>query len=350
MFTSQGKFSNFGTMKIFAFILAAILSALCLARPAQSRTIRIAIPGHSYMIASVVAKQLGYYREQNLDVELVMMPVGVGVKAIVAENVEFAAMGSGLFSAILGGAPLRIIMSSFRRPLFLLYSTPELKTLQDLKSKKIGVPALGTAGHSMLLEILRKNGQSSDRDLVLVSIGSTEHRLQALLNGLIDAAVLSPPSTFLAEEAGFHQMVSFVDQDLVFLGGGIGVHEALLDNEPALVEKFTRATLKGHRYVLANETGTIPIISRAFNMNESHAKKFYRLIRSAMTPDGIIDSASQEKALAPALRLRGEKHRPTLQKIFDFSLLRKLNGESSSTLWNPPIRRFRATTKPIHLF
>jgi NitT/TauT family transport system substrate-binding protein len=350
MFTSQGKFSNFGTMKSFAFTLATLLLPLCLAQPAQSRTIRVAIPGHSYVIASVIAKQLGYYREHNLDVELVMMPVGIGVKAIVAENVEFAAMGSGLFSAILGGAPLRIIMSSFRRPLFLLYSAPMLRTLKDLKRKKIGVPALGTAGHSMLLEILRKNGQSSDRDLVLVSIGSTEHRLQALLNGLIDAAVLSPPSTFLAEEAGFYQMVSFVDQDLVFLGGGIGVHEALLDNEPDLVEKFTRATLKGHRYVLNNETGTIPIISRAFDMSESHAKKFYRLIRSAMTPDGTIDPASQEKALAPALRLRGERQRPALRKIFDFSLLRKLNGESSTAPRTPTIRRVRATTKLIDLF
>lgn len=316
-------------------VLLALLLIVGLAESAQSETTRVAIPGSSYVIASVVAQQQGYYREESLEVELVQMPVGLGVKALLAGNVEFAAMGSGLFSAILGGAPLRIIMSSFHRPLFFLYSKPELKALRGLKTKKVGVPALGTAGHSMLVEILHRNGQAPDRDITIVGIGGTETRLQALLNGVIDAAVLSPPSTFLAEEAGFHQMLSFVDQDLVFPGGGIGLHENLLRADATLVEKFTRATLKGHRYVLANEAGMIPIISQKLRMKKSHAQKYYRLMRAALTPDGIIDSASQKKAMAPALRLRGASVAPKLQNIFDFSLLRKLDAELKAARWKP---------------
>ncbi len=135
-------------MKAVAFLLTASQFSLGFCRPALSRTARAAIPGYSYVIASAAAKHLGYYREYNLDVELVRISVGLGVKALVTGDVEFAAMGSGLFSAILGGAPVRIIMSSFHQPLFLLYGKPELKTLAELKQKKVGVPALGTTGGS----------------------------------------------------------------------------------------------------------------------------------------------------------------------------------------------------------
>ncbi len=316
-------------------VLLALLLFVAPTESAHGRTVRVAIPGFSYVIAFVAAQEQGYYREENLDVELVRMPVGVGVKALLAGNVEFAAMGSALFSAILGGASLRIIMSSFHRPLFFLYANPGLTRLQDLKGKTVGVPALGTAGHSMLVEILQRNGQLPDSDIALVGIGSTETRLQALLRGVIDAAVLSPPSTFLAEDAGFSQILSFVNQDLVFPGGGIGVSEQLLRTDSTHVENFARATLKGHHYVFANETGMIPLISKSLHMKKSHAEKYYRMMRGALTPDGTIDSKSQKQALAPALRLRGATESPPLQRIFDFSLLRKLNAELKAVRWKP---------------
>ncbi|MGE5216195.1 MAG: ABC transporter substrate-binding protein [Chloroflexota bacterium] len=321
--------------RIFTTVFLAISLLLAPALPVESATLRVAIPGLSYVIAAIEAKEKGYYREENLDVELVHMPVGLGVNALIAGNVDFAAMGSGLFSAILGGAPLRIIMNSFQRPLFFLYGSSELKTLGDLKGKRIGVPALGTAGHAMLVEILERNKHDSERDVILVGIGNTATRLQSLLNGVIDAAVLSPPSTFHAEEAGFNQILSFVKQDLVFPGGGIGVHEKMLQKNFPLVKRFARATLKGHYAVLADETGTIPILSKTLRLDSAHAGKYYRAMREAMTPDGTIDGASQKKALAPALRLRGSSAPPMLQGIFDFALLHKLGAELKAAGWRP---------------
>jgi NitT/TauT family transport system substrate-binding protein len=302
---------------------------------AESRSIKVAIPGHAYVIASFAAKERGYYQQENLDVDLVQMPVGVGVKALLAGNVEFAALGSGLFSAILGGAPLRIIMSSFHRPLFFVYSKPQLHRLEDLKEKKIGVPALGTSGHSMLVELLRRQGHAPERDVAILGFGDTEMRLQALLSGILDAAVLTPPSTFVAEEAGFRQLLSFVNQDLVFPGGGIGVHEKLLRTDSALVESFTRATLKGHYYIRSVHSGTISIISGRMRMKRAHAEKYYDLMGPALTSDGTIDAVAQKKALDPAIRLRGSNDAPALHNVFDFSLIRKIRADLKAAQWKP---------------
>ena len=320
-------------LQIIALILFAVV---IIPRPVSAavRTIRIAIPGQPYIVGFHVAKARGYYAQENLDVELVQMAVGVGVNATVAGNVEFAAMGSALFSAILGGAPLKIVMSSFRRPLFLVYAKPEIRDVNQLKGKKVGVPALGTAGHSMLVEVLRKQGQDPGQ-ISMLGLGLTATLFQALSSGVVDAAILSPPFAFMAEDAGYRELISFLDEDIIFPGGGIGAHESFLRTNSALMEQFTRASLKGHFYARTNKAGTIPIIARQMHMKESYAAKYFELMRRATTADGSIDANEQRKAMEPALRLRGDKEAPALERIFDFSKLRTIGAELRASNWQP---------------
>ena len=301
---------------------------------AAARTIRIAIPGQPYVVGFHVAKARGYYAQENLDVEIVQMAVGVGVNATVAGNVEFAAMGSALFSAILGGAPLKIVMSSFRRPLFLVYGKPEIRDISQLKGKKVGVPAIGTAGHSMLVEVLRKRGQDPGQ-ISMLGLGLTATLFQALTSGVVDAAILSPPFSFMAEDAGYRELISFLDEDIIFPGGGIGANEAFLRTNAGLMEQFTRASLKGHLYARTNKAGTIPIIARQMRISENYAAKYFDLLRRATTADGTIDANEQRKALEPALRLRGDKEVPPLERIFDFSKLRTIGAELRASNWQP---------------
>ncbi len=308
--------------------------ALTAPASAAPRTIKVAIPGQPYVVAFQVAKAKGYYSQENLEVEFVQMPVGVGVKATAVGSVEFAAMGSALFSAILGGMPVKIVMSSFRRPLFLVYAKPEIHDLGQLKGKKIGVPAIGTAGHSMLVDVLRKHGQDP-RDVTMLGLGLTEILLQALVSGVIDAAILSPPYSFIAEDSGYRELISFLNEDIVFPGGGIGATETFLRSNSGLVEQFIRASLKGHLYARAARAGTIPIIARQMHMKETYASKYFDLMRQATTTDGSIDLAEQRKAIEPALRLRGDKEPPPLERIFDFSKVRSIGKELREAHWQP---------------
>ena len=318
-------------------IALIIFALVIIPRPASAatRTIRIGIPGQPYIVGFHVAKARGYYAQENLDVEFVQMAVGIGVNATVAGNVEFAAMGSALFSAILGGAPLKIVMSSFRRPLFLVYAKPEIRDISQLKGKKVGVPALGTAGHSMLVDVLRKQGQDPGRDITMVGLGLTATLLQALIGGVVDAAILSPPFAFMAEDAGYRELISFLDEDIIFPGGGIGAHDSFLRNNSALMEQFTRASLKGHLYARTNKAGTIPIIARQMGMKESYAAKYFDLMRRATTAEGSIDPNEQRKALDPALRLRGDKEAPPLERVYDFSKVRAIGAELRASNWQP---------------
>ena len=169
----------------------------------------------------------------------------------------------------------------------------------------------------------------------MVGLGLTATLLQALIGGGGDAAILSPPYSFMAEDAGYRELISFLDEDVIFPGGGIGVHESFLRANAGLMEQFTRASIKGHLYARTNKAGTIPVIARQMRIKENYASKYFDLMRRATTADGSIDANEQRKALEPALRLRGDKEVPPLERIYDFSKVRAIGAELRASNWQP---------------
>jgi ABC-type nitrate/sulfonate/bicarbonate transport system substrate-binding protein len=157
-----------------------------------------------------------------------------------------------------------------------------------------------------------------------------------LQTGLVDAAMLSPPFTFRAEEAGFRELIAFPKQDLVELQGSILVREALLHSDAATLEKFVRATYKGFLYIKQNRAGTIPILERYLQIKETLAAKAYdQVVRPAMTQDGTLNEEMQRKAVDNVLKRLDLKETPPLNRIFDFSLARKTVTDLQAKGWKP---------------
>ena len=209
-------------------------------------TVNVAVPSFSMsLVAFMAAKEKGYYRQEGLDVNFVLMPAAIASRALIAGNVDFATVGGSALTASLGGAPLRLLFSSFNRSLFWLYSRPEITDVKELKGKKIGVSSIGSGPDSMLRDLLRSHGLQGGKDVAILAVGVDSSRYASLANNLTDAVVLSTPYNFTAQDAGFKELVSFVKHDWIELQGCIVTREAMLKSNPALVEKYTLATLKG---------------------------------------------------------------------------------------------------------
>src|SRR5262245_61786540 len=88
---------------------------------AEGRTVHIAVPTLSMVvIAFTTAKEKGYYREEGLDVDLVVMRDTLGISALIGGNADFASMSGAGLTAILGGVPLRFAFSSCSRALIVI--------------------------------------------------------------------------------------------------------------------------------------------------------------------------------------------------------------------------------------
>lgn len=302
----------------------------------QVRKVHVGIPAVSPASTTfVVAKERGFYREEGLDVELVVMPAAVAVQALIGGNVEFATVGGAGLPPVLRGAPLRFLFTTFNRPMFWLYSKPDIRSIKDLKGKRVGVSSLGSGPDSLLRDLLKRHGLEGGRDVVIMPMGAGTARFVALKAGSVDAAMLSIPGNFMAEEAGFRELVSFIKQDLVELQGSIVAREGLLESDPRLAEKFVRGSLKGLFYFRNNRAETIAILSRFLRVKDDLAGRIYDLIHPGVTQQGTIGEDLQRRSLEHILERVGLKEPPPLGKIFNFSLIQKVRDELQEKGWRP---------------
>lgn len=307
--------------------------------PSGATTVRFAIPGISLsMVVFYTAKEKGFYHQEGLDVEFISMSAGVANLALIGGNVEFAGLGAGPVAAILRGAPLRFVFTTWVKPFhtLLVNKNSAIRTVKDLKGKRVAVSNLGVGPDSLLREYLSKSGLESGRDVVILAIGVNADRLNALLSGSVDAAVLAIPFNLKAEEAGARELASFVKVDWANqLQGGIAVRDELVRSDPALVEKFVKATLKGFLYFRNSGAGLIPSTARLLKVSEKDAAKMYEMVRPAMSEDGTVGESLQKAALEQVLPLQGVKELPPLQRVFDYSVVRKTRAQLEEEGWRP---------------
>jgi ABC-type nitrate/sulfonate/bicarbonate transport system substrate-binding protein len=170
---------------------------------------------------------------------------------------------------------------------------------------------------------------------VILALGLPSTVATALRTGTVDAATISPPFNFAVKDAGFRELVSFLKEDFVELQGSILVHERIFQSDPGLVEKFVRGTMKGLRYARENKAGNSPILLRYMKIKEDLAGQYYDQVRPIMTTDGTASSDLQKKYLDQALKVLTPKESLSAEKIFNYSLARKIGADLDATGWKP---------------
>ena len=303
----------------------------------KAESFKVAMPSTTQaVLAFTTARDRGYYRAEGLEVELILMSAPIASRALLSGDVAVATVGGAGLPPVLRGSPLKFLFTTYNRAMFWLYAKPEIRTVNALKGKRIGVSGIGSGPDSLLRETLRQNGLDPARDVTILSLGVMPTIFSGLQSGTVDAAMLSPPVTLKAGEAGFRELVAFPKQDLVELQGSILVRDVLLQSDPAQVERFLRGTYKGFLYVKENRGGTIPMIARYLQVSESVAAKVYdQVVRPAMTQDGTLNQELQAKAVEHVLKRLDLKEAPPLARIFDFSLTRKVSADLQSKGWKP---------------
>jgi ABC-type nitrate/sulfonate/bicarbonate transport system substrate-binding protein len=317
----------------------AVFCFLCVigfAERAEPVRLRLSVPVHGFShVAFYAAKEKGYFQEEDLDVEVILMSGAIGIRALIAGDVDASTVGGSALPPILRGAPLRMVFISFDKPTHWLYAKPDIRAVKDLKGRKVAVDGLGGTLESLLRYVLEKNGLEAGRDVPILAIGPPPGRFAALTSGAIDATLFTFPLNFRAEEAGFRELVNFVKQDILSLTGSIVVREALFQSDAGLVEKLVRGAVKGHLYARNNRSGTIPILARTLKIKEDVATRIYDAAQPGMVADGSISEETQRRVIDDTRKSLGMKESVSADKVFRFSLVHKITAELKAHGWKP---------------
>lgn len=323
---------------IVMFFAMGMMTTLLLAgaASAQTRKVRVAVPGYTIAVLSfLAAKMNGYYTAEGLDVELIAMRAPTANLALIGGNVEFSAVPlAGLTTAMRGGG-LKLIFCQFDKPQHALYAKPEFANIKALRGKKIGVAGLGTIDDMLLRETLSGNGLDSSRDVTILAMGAADTRFSALMAGAIDASVLIAPVSFYAQDQGYRELVSFQNMGFVLPSGGIVVRDETLKADASMTERFVRATIMGFVFMRDNRPGTLKVMSKALRIDEATAAKLYDSSRPTLTSDGTVSGESERKMTAMVAKIATVKEVPAADRLYDFALVKKAHAALQAKGWKP---------------
>jgi ABC-type nitrate/sulfonate/bicarbonate transport system substrate-binding protein len=322
-----------GNLAKSVFSSTVIFLTLAVCASAEER-IKVAVSNFSpsYMPMFMASKR-GYYAEEGLAVDIILIAGLLGTKAVMSNSVEFGSASNP--TAAVQGAKLKMLMVFNDKPPGILAAQPGIKSVNELRGKKVGGSTVGSLDYGWLKELFPKFGLQLERDVIFLPIGSTSTRYSALRMGTIDASPLSPPSSFMAQDAGYPALLRFSDE-IEDIQASIVTTDDRLARQGELVRRFMRGTVKGHRVYLSNRQEAISaimeftrqknleLIARAY---EDHMKTIAR--------DGTIPERLQRIVIDRSKRLVGVTREVRPEEIFDFSFLRRAQTEVAQSGWTP---------------
>lgn len=288
------------------------------------------------------AIEQGYYKDEGLDVAIVKAGGGIGTPALLSGRVQFSTSAASAFSAILKGAPLKIVLTEADRPTYQLWTTqPDLKTIQSLKGKTVGIQTRGDTFEIWTRLVLRSHGMSGDAvSYTPLGFGSSA-RLAAVKSGSLPAVVLSSIDAATLRNKGMeirgHLLEDAMKDNIRMLYNGVATSDALIKDNPDLVLRFIRATLKGMRFMTVFRNKSITNLINYSKTGRRATTADYDDVVRTLTKDGTVPLTIQELSVevqAEVVKLP-KSQIPPLDKMFDYSFVRKANASLDAQGWKP---------------
>ena len=296
---------------------------------AQKITIAVSNPDMSFLSGGV-AKYKGFFKEEGLDAEVVQIAANVSIAALAGGNVDYNLILQSVVTGNLRGMPIKVAGILIERPNHVLVVNPKIARFADLKGRKIAISSFGSATDILARLTVEHFKLNPSKDVQFVAAGSSSGRLAQLESGLVDAALVSPPSDQVAESRGFKSLVRTGDI-LLFPVNGVGLHEQKLKNNRAEVKKVLRALLKANRFILDDRKGAIDILQKWGRTSLSLAEQGYASSVSNYSRNLLAPRDALEKVIESTKLNINLKREVSLNDVFDFSLVREILKEMGET-------------------
>ena len=318
--------------KLFpAFIALAFVLA---AAPAPAQLKKVRLSATSVAVTELqfrIAVLKGFYRDEGLDVEIILIRGAVGMQALLGGSVDYTSAAGSIIAGAARGVPVRLILVVNTKPQFDLVGQPDLKSVSQLKGKIVGISSRGGAVDILTQTILAQHGVTANKDATLIVIGSPEELVTALRTGRIAACLLTQPRQLILYREGFSRLAYSGDYLNSYPTGGVGTTEEKIKNNPAEVLSFVRASLKGQQYFAQHRSESVDLISKYLGIKDpSLASEVYDLQLSRLGGLSYLDDAWMRGAIDFTKKSMGLTKEIPLSQVFDFSFAAKALGRSKN--------------------
>ena len=193
-----------------------------------------------------IAKERGLFAKHGLVSEIVYIPGGTtNIQVLVSGSLDMSQLsGAPGVAANLEGADIVYILGLLDRLNYQLVTRPEIKSVEQLKGKKLGVSRFGSSADFGLRAVLKRLGIDPAKDVSILQIGDEPARVAAIKSGNIEGTVVNAPFSSEAERLKLNVMADSVKMDIPFFNTGLLGSRKYLEKQDAKVMNFLRAYLE----------------------------------------------------------------------------------------------------------
>jgi NitT/TauT family transport system substrate-binding protein len=240
-----------------------------------------------------VASKMGFFDRHGLDVELVVIRASdVGIQALAGGSLDIAGSASDApIAAIERGLDLVIIGGIINGLTQSIMAAKKFKTYEDLRGATFGAISLTSGVTFALRQVLKVKGLEYPRDYKLLVIGGTPQTYAALVAGQIDAAALSLPVNYAAEEQGFNEIGRFVDVIPNYQLAALSAKRSWTEKNRPVAVRVMKAMAETMRWLHGNKEAASAFLAKEMNLKPEHARRgweFYAKTR-IWHPDGDVN-------------------------------------------------------------
>ena len=281
-----------------------------------------------------VAFHKGYYKDEGIDLEIVLMGTNIINTAALTGQIDINGAVTGTVGSAVQGSPMKLLIVTVGKPLLFLVSRKEIKEPRDLKGKKIAGSSPAGSATILAKQALKHFGLDPERDAAVLPMGgSTSTRFAAMESGVVDATVLPVPEIIFAKAKGYNEL-AFMGDIAQFPQNGFGATERKIRESPDEIYRMVRASLRGLLFLSdpKNRDEVVQIVMKQHKVKDRQlAEQMLSYSQRVVTKEAQVTNG-EIQYLIDLMRSTAKVSRPvTVEQVVDFSFLEKARKELGLT-------------------
>ena len=215
------------------------------------------------------AADKGIFAKNAIDADLRFIASSTGIAAILAGEIQvFQGGGSETLSANAAGSDLVLIGNLVPIYPYVFMATADIKTLNDLRGKKVGVSSPGSTSDIATRIGLTKEGIDPNKDVSIVPVGSSQARTAALRSGAIQGGLDQPPFSIQLEAEGLHPLFDMASLKLPVVNNGVIVQRTYMTANRPVIQRYMDSLVQSVASLRKDKAGAIAVMKKQLQVND----------------------------------------------------------------------------------
>jgi NitT/TauT family transport system substrate-binding protein len=305
--------------KVHAFWI--VLLSLCIGEPVHSQKapLTIALQDSPDMMPALVAHHSGYFSQEGLETRPVVFRSGVQlIQSVIGGDAQIGICSvPEVIQAVGAGAKVKVPWGNSNLMPFAIVSRPDIRSIQELKGKKIAISSPGSLTDFLTRYVLKNRGLEPSQ-VSLLSIGGVSTRFAALLSGGVDASLISAAFFSRARESKLNLLFMLAEVIPEWPLSVICVREEMMGQREAEFRSFLKAYRQAAVALKTNRPAAIQAMRKGLRYDEKTAAEAYDAYVKSFPADGHVAEKGMELMFEQMLDSGTLKKKLSLSDVIDY--------------------------------